>query len=77
MMEYLGSHLRAIRQAKGLTMREVRKRSGLSIPFISEVERDMQNPSVMSLYKLAEAYNLTLSKLLDGYNPDPIPFVTF
>ena len=76
-MEGLGAHLRAIRKAKGYPLRKVRARSGLSIAFISDIERGIQSPSVRSMNKLAEAYGMTLSKLFEGFTIEAIPFVSF
>jgi transcriptional regulator with XRE-family HTH domain len=61
----IGSTLRALRKQRGWTLRESARRSGLSVAFISEVERDLVSPSVASLSRLASALGVRISDLFD------------
>lgn len=51
----IGKQLRQLRMAKGYSLRELAKISGLSHSFLSDIEHDRCNPSLCSLYKLANA----------------------
>ena len=74
----LGNHLRKLRKAKRLSIRDVRRKSGLSISFISDLERGVTNPSIITIAKLAFAYNLSLSKLFEGFSiTEENPFISF
>jgi len=62
----LGRRLRALRTERGLSLAAVAERSGLSISFLSAVERSQSSISVGNLFKLADAYGTTVP----GLNPD-------
>lgn len=51
----LGTKLRERRRELGLTLRDVADQTGLSVGFISQLERGMTAPSLSSLYGLAQA----------------------
>lgn len=51
------------RKARNLTVTELAQRSGVSQAMISKVERGTSSPSATILSRLANAMNLTLSKL--------------
>jgi quercetin dioxygenase-like cupin family protein len=53
-----------------LTLTEVAKRSGLSVPFLSQVERGETGLSLHSLVKIAEALGVTLNYFLNIPEPD-------
>lgn len=55
-----GSPLRRRRQELGLSLREAGVRSGLSVSFLSAVERGVSGASLASLQRLAAAYGTTL-----------------
>jgi DNA-binding transcriptional MerR regulator/mannose-6-phosphate isomerase-like protein (cupin superfamily) len=55
-----GRRLRAIRQARGLSLAAVAERTGISISFLSAVERGQSSMSVARLFKLADAYGTTV-----------------
>jgi len=59
----LGERLRARRTDLGLTLADVRDRSGLSLPYISNLERNRGNPTLDALRSLAEALTTTVGEL--------------
>lgn len=59
----LGPRLRAIRQNKGMTLRRVADRAGISESFLSQAERNQTNPSVSTLLKIADALGESLSTI--------------
>lgn len=62
----LGERLRLIRKEHRLTLKTLSERAGLSVPYLSDVERDVVNPSVETLQKVAKAFNMTVRDLLSG-----------
>ncbi len=57
--------LRARRRKLGLTLRELAEQSGLSAPFISQAERGLTTPSIISLMHLARALKVELGYFID------------
>ena len=45
----LGRDLRALRKARGLTLTEVAEQIGCSVGWLSQVERDLSEPSMSDL----------------------------
>lgn len=60
----LGDALRTRRKQLGLTMQSVADSAGLSVGFISQVERDITTPSLGSLASLAEVLQTEISSFL-------------
>ncbi len=61
----LARRLRDLRRARGLTLREVAARTGLSTSFISALERGLSGASVAALRRLVAAYDTTLGAIID------------
>lgn len=60
----LGERLRTARVDAGLTQEETAERCGLSVQHIRRLEGGIANPTVGSLYALAEALDASLPDLL-------------
>lgn len=58
----IGARLKAIREAYGLSQRELAKRTGVTNGMISLIEQSQVSPSVASLKKLLDGFPLTLSE---------------
>lgn len=58
---YTGSLIRTTRKAQNMTLMELANQSGLSVSFLSQVERGLTNPSINSLRKVAFSLNTPLS----------------
>ena len=56
--------LREEREKRGLSMNVVAQRSGLSHSIISLIERDMRNPTLDTLLRIADAIDVDLGKIL-------------
>lgn len=52
---YVGEEIRQLRQAKGLTLRDLAKRSGRSLGYLSQIERGLVEPSLKTLKNIAQA----------------------
>jgi transcriptional regulator with XRE-family HTH domain len=59
----VGQRLRDLRTEHGWSLAEVSQRSGLSVSFLSSVERGTSSISVGNLFKLADAYGTTVPGL--------------
>ncbi len=62
----LGATIRRLRDERGFSLKEVAMRSGLTQSFLSQVERNLTSPSVASLRKVAQAFDVPLSALFQG-----------
>src|ERR1700754_677496 len=60
----LGRAIRGLRQDRGLTLMQVAAASGLSQPFLSQLERGRTRPSMRSLFRIAAALSTTQQTLL-------------
>ncbi|MFN3844009.1 MAG: helix-turn-helix domain-containing protein [Rehaibacterium terrae] len=59
--EQVGAALRAARQAQGLTLEALAERTGLSLRFLSELERGKEGASLGRVLRVAAALGLELS----------------
>lgn len=57
----IGPAIRERRKSQALTLQELADRCGLSVAFISQVERGKTTPSIMSLLKLSEALDVDMN----------------
>lgn len=62
----LGQRLRLIRKENKLTLKNLSQLSGLSVPYLSDMERSIVNPSVDTLQKVAKAYKISVKDLISG-----------
>lgn len=60
----LGRAIRAVRHERGLTLAQVAGRTGLSQPFLSQLELGRTRPSMRSLFRIATALGTTQQALL-------------
>ena len=60
----LGPRVRALREAGGLSLRDLAERSGVSAPMLSQVERGETSPTVAVAERIASGLDLRLSQLL-------------
>lgn len=60
----LSERLRRIRIKSELTLKEVNQLTGLSVSFLSEVERGKTNPSIDTIQKLANCYKVPIKDLM-------------
>lgn len=60
----VGRRVRGIREARGLSLRELADRSGVSAPMLSQVERGETSPTLAVAGRIASGLGLSLSQLL-------------
>jgi transcriptional regulator with XRE-family HTH domain len=67
----IGERLRTERQRKGMTVREIARRVGVSPSLISQIERGKVNPSVSTLWGLVTVLGLPMSELFSDVDTSP------
>jgi transcriptional regulator with XRE-family HTH domain len=68
-MTNFGEKIRIERRSKSLSLKQLSQKTGLSISFLSEVERGISQPSIASLKKIAQALGVSLLGLSSNGNP--------
>jgi len=61
----IGSKIKTLRSLQNVTLEELSKRTGLSVSFHSQLERERVSPSISSLQKIAEALSTTAGHFFD------------
>ncbi len=59
----IGDTIRSMRKSKELTLKQMSRRTGLSISLLSQIERAESSPSISSLYKIAMALETKIQEL--------------
>jgi transcriptional regulator with XRE-family HTH domain len=65
----LGPRIRALRQARNITLRELAARAGVTESFLSQVEREVTSPSIASVQRIANALDLAIAELFTEEAP--------
>ena len=65
----IGLRIRERRDARGLTLRALAARSGVSPSTISDIERGTKSPTISTLALLADALDAPIADLLEGARP--------
>jgi XRE family transcriptional regulator, regulator of sulfur utilization len=60
----VGPRVRALREAGGMSLRDLAERSGVSAPMLSQVERGETSPTLQVATRIAAGLQLRLSQLL-------------
>lgn len=73
----VGAKLQALRQARKLSLDELSRHAGVSKSMLSQVERNLANPTVAVLWRLATALGVSLADFLSPESAaDAAPAVT-
>ncbi len=65
----LGPRIRALRQARNVTLRELAAKAGVTESFLSQVEREVTSPSIASVQRIAHALDLAIAELFTEAPP--------
>jgi transcriptional regulator with XRE-family HTH domain len=69
----IGGRLREEREKRGVSLRELARRVGVSPSLVSQIELDRVNPSVSTLYALVTELGMTMSDVfVDAVQPTPV-----
>lgn len=69
----LGDKLRALREDRDLTLKELGEQSGLSLTYLSEIERGTVYPSLDTLKQLANFFKVPISVLVNNHAHSSLP----
>ena len=61
----LGKHMKSLRKKRKLTLENICYKNGLEPSTLSRIEKGQVEPKYLTLLKIADAYNVKLSELLD------------
>ena len=64
-LKKFGKHLKSLRKDKNLTQKELSLKCNLHINYIGMIERGERNPSLKNLYVIANAFDISLSELMN------------
>ncbi len=69
----IGERIHARRTELGLSLRDLAKKVDLTASFLSQIERDLADPSIKSLRKIADALGVPmLNFLVEAEEPNPV-----
>lgn len=63
-MSPLGAHLKQLRKSNNLTLVRLSELTGISQPYLSQIEADKKKPSAVYLHKLADVLEVPYSSLI-------------
>lgn len=63
----IGETIRGLRKERGLTLKQMARRTGLSVSLLSQIERAESSASISSLYKIATALDVRIQDLFGEY----------
>ncbi|MDK2820757.1 MAG: hypothetical protein PWP31_722 [Clostridia bacterium] len=69
----LGKKIRELRRERGMSLKDLSEKTSLTSSFLSQVERDLADPSITSLKKIADAMEVPIFYfLLDPEKHSPV-----
>ncbi len=63
----IGETIRGLRKDRGLTLKQMGRRTGLSVSLLSQIERAESSASIGSLYKVARALDVSIRDLFGEF----------
>ena len=63
---FLGERIRGLRKRRGLTLAQLAEAAGLSIGYISQLERNLASPSIPALVSIAKGLGVTVQWFFAG-----------
>lgn len=63
----IGETIRNLRKERGLTLKQMARRTGLSVSLLSQIERAESSASISSLYKIATALDVRVRELFGEF----------
>jgi transcriptional regulator with XRE-family HTH domain len=61
----LGSAIRSVREAAGISQEQLALMTGLDRSYVSRLERGIANPSYLALCKVSNALNIRVSQIIE------------
>ncbi|HET8613432.1 MAG TPA: XRE family transcriptional regulator [Sphingomonas sp.] len=73
----IGPHIQSLRKARQLTLDDLARKSGVSRSMLSQIERGKANPTIATVWALADAFGLPISDLVvHPQPPSPIELLS-
>jgi DNA-binding NtrC family response regulator len=66
----IGRSIRELRKARGLTLKQMSRRTNLSVSLLSQIERAESSASVSSLVKVSAALDVRIAELFENDEPE-------
>lgn len=66
----IGATFRQLRHDQGMSLRELAEKSGVSVGMISQIERDLANPSMRVLTAIRRALNISIQTMFNDAPTD-------
>ena len=63
--KWIGDNIRRIRKEQGLTQQQLAEKAGVSVHYVSAIERGGQTPSLTTLGRLSRALGIGIALLLE------------
>lgn len=67
MRKLVGDNCARLRSTKGWTQEELAERSGLSQQYLSDLERGKRNPTIVTIYEIAQALGVSHVELVQPW----------
>jgi transcriptional regulator with XRE-family HTH domain len=67
----LGRTVQRLRKAYSLSLSELSEQSGVAKSIISQIERNETNPTLATIWRLAQALDVSIDKVLQGTEDEP------
>lgn len=64
MRKLVGDNCARLRKARGWTQEELSERSGLSQQYLSDLERGKRNPTIVTIYEIAQALDVSYLEMV-------------
>lgn len=71
LLRVLGKQIRELRKARDMTLADLALRTGMSVSFLSQVERSISSPSVIALHEVSRALGVNISWFFADGDPGP------
>lgn len=66
-LKVIGLNIKKARFVYDMSLRELSRKTGISVKNLSDIENSKTlNPKIITLYKIAEAFNYDITRLLRG-----------
>jgi len=73
MKQLLGARIKSLRRGRERTQEQLSERVGLSVTYLSRIERGLENPTLSTLFALAEALKVEPVELFTFGHEEPDP----
>jgi transcriptional regulator with XRE-family HTH domain len=67
----LGKTVQRLRKAYNLSLSELSEQSGVAKSIISQIERNETNPTLATIWRLAQALDVSIERMLQGAEDEP------